>query len=501
MTGGLRGGRAVKARCGAKRLPSGPGRVCLLLIVLFFALPFRQASAQDPAFLLGPVEAAGFSREEVRFLQFALAMRSDYNGMLDGAWGKLSEGALERYAWKELGTGPTNLTLAALVLSVADEVVSNGWNTLDAETYGLSLLFPFEAVQSKGTQGSFENWSHQGSTLAYSFARADTERTSGFHDFVARQHAGSEPVYELRRDGTAITTARTSEGSLYARSEFVEGAWSTVMLSASNADAGLMRAVSGSIRRGPGEPLVLPDQGRLVAILDMVALLAQEDTTPGTPPVAPPQAGAGVPGGNGFVSTGTGFVVNSGGDVLTNAHVVEGCRRYEVDDRPARLVAVSDAFDLALLNAPERAGLAHAVFAATPARLNSDVTAAGFPLSGILEGLNVTRGAVSSLKGLRGSSFDMQISAPVQPGNSGGPLFGSSGQVVGVVVARLDKRAVEEQTGALPENVNFAVRGEAAKLFLAQNGVEITVGAQGPVLPPPEIAERAVQVTVRVTCQ
>ncbi|WP_132546510.1 trypsin-like peptidase domain-containing protein [Rhodovulum euryhalinum] len=54
----------------------------------------------------------------------------------------------------------------------------------------------------------------------------------------------------------------------------------------------------------------------------------------------------------------------------------------------------------------------------------------GYPYFGILDGLNLTRGSVSSLKGIGGDGFTMQISAPVQPGNSGGPLLNEYGQVV-----------------------------------------------------------------------
>lgn len=65
----------------------------------------------------------------------------------------------------------------------------------------------------------------------------------------------------------------------------------------------------------------------------------------------------------------------------------------------------------------------------------------------------------------------MQISAPVQPGASGGPVFDRNGLVVGVVVAKLDAARVADLTGDIPQNINFAVRAEIAKLFLAAQGV------------------------------
>ncbi|WP_145962903.1 hypothetical protein [Mangrovicoccus ximenensis] len=75
----------------------------------------------------------------------------------------------------------------------------------------------------------------------------------------------------------------------------------------------------------------------------------------------------------------------------------------------------------------------------------------------------MTRGAVTSMTGLRGDRREMQISAPAQSGNSGGPALGARGEVLGVVVAKLDAAAVAADTGDLPQNVNFEIRGEVAR--------------------------------------
>lgn len=113
---------------------------------------------------------------------------------------------------------------------------------------------------------------------------------------------------------------------------------------------------------------------------------------------------------------------------------------------------------------------------------------------------NVTRGAVTSLKGLGGDGVRMQISAPVQPGNSGGPVVNAAGQIVGVVVSKLDAQLVQDVLGDIPQNINFAIRAEIAKLFLYQNGVEPVEAVDAPALAPEDLAERAEGFTVLISC-
>ena len=90
--------------------------------------------------------------------------------------------------------------------------------------------------------------------------------------------------------------------------------------------------------------------------------------------------------------SGTGFAVTTEGHLLTNAHVVDGCERLSVDGNEAKLLATEENFDLALLQVPGLEVKQFAVFADNPAPLNSDITTAGFPLAGLLGGLNITRG-------------------------------------------------------------------------------------------------------------
>jgi len=94
----------------------------------------------------------------------------------------------------------------------------------------------------------------------------------------------------------------------------------------------------------------------------------------------------------------------------------------------------------------------------------------------------------------------MQLTAPVQPGNSGGPLLGPSGNVVGVVVGKLDAIKLAQLTGDIPQNVNFAIAGGIARAFMDANGVDYELASPDATLTPAEIAERARGFTLLIEC-
>lgn len=190
-------------------------------------------------------------------------------------------------------------------------------------------------------------------------------------------------------------------------------------------------------------------------------------------PGAPP---AGVTGRS--LSTGTGFVVSQG-RALTNTHVIEDCRggirlrNAAGAEMEARVLASDPQRDLALLEVPANAGPALAFRREGVAvRRGEGVVTYGFPLSGILSsGPTLTTGEISALAGLADNQQQFQISAPVQPGNSGGPLLDMGGNVVGVIVSKLNAQRVAQRTGDIPQNVNFAVKGTEALDFLRRNNV------------------------------
>lgn len=136
------------------------------------------------------------------------------------------------------------------------------------------------------------------------------------------------------------------------------------------------------------------------------------------------------------------------------------------------------------------------------ARLGEDVSVFGFPLSGLLASTgNFTRGNITAAAGLADDTRYFQISAPVQPGNSGGPLLDRYGNVVGIVVAKLNAISVATVTDDIAQNVNFAIKASIAESFLQANGVHFLSGTVDKKLAPEDVAAKAQSVAVEVECR
>jgi hypothetical protein len=138
------------------------------------------------------------------------------------------------------------------------------------------------------------------------------------------------------------------------------------------------------------------------------------------------------------------------------------------------------------------------------ARLGEAVAAYGFPYSDLLSSSgNFTLGSVTSLSGFKNDSRFIQIQAPVQPGNSGGPLLDMSGSVIGVVAERLDAIVMMQAGGGVPQNVNFAIQAPIVVNFLSSKGITPKLDSPNarPVLPSSDVADLAKDFTVQVYCE
>ena len=202
------------------------------------------------------------------------------------------------------------------------------------------------------------------------------------------------------------------------------------------------------------------------------------------------------------VASGTGIVVDPDGYVLTNHHVIRDCQEMRVGERERIDVAAIDSnADLALL----KLRTPHTAFATfrdgNGARPGEEVVVLGFPLYGLLgTDVIVTTGAINALAGIRNDRSQIQISAPTQPGNSGGPVLDSSGNLVGVVVSVLNGPKMASATGFIPENINFAINEATARRFLDTEHVHYRVASSGAKFSAPDIAEKGTAFTLLLEC-
>jgi TPR repeat protein len=184
------------------------------------------------------------------------------------------------------------------------------------------------------------------------------------------------------------------------------------------------------------------------------------------------------------VGTGSGFFVTGDGHIVTSYHVVAGSTSIRVKPQdgkelPAVIHRVDRANDLALLKVPA-SSIPLAVGASSGVRRGDTVYALGFPLVTI-QGFEpkVTNGIISSLTGLLDDPTTFQITNPLQPGNSGGPIVSADGQVVGVASSVLSGKRVAARTGLLPQNVNYAVKSNYLVEFLRSiSGLDFAVAGK-----------------------
>jgi serine protease Do len=258
--------------------------------------------------------------------------------------------------------------------------------------------------------------------------------------------------------------------------------------------------VSGSLGAAmTGSPFTSPPT--FTAPPAAVAVARTPEPVVPTPPAVAPKA----PEDRPRASSGTGFYVSRDGHLLTNAHVVKDCTSIEVNGPngpvPARIAARDASNDLALLKT-EITPL-KVVALRSGVRLGEAVAVFGYPLSGVLATSgNFTLGNITALTGIGDDTRYFQISAPVQPGNSGGPLVDANGNFIGVVTAKLNAlRVMVATNGDIPQNVNFAIKGAVASTFLESNGVSVAVGTDTTALPPADLADHAKSVSAFIACR
>ncbi len=175
---------------------------------------------------------------------------------------------------------------------------------------------------------------------------------------------------------------------------------------------------------------------------------------------------------NNEVASGSGFFISKEGIIVTNNHVIQGSSRIEVvignkrDIYNAKVTLKDTINDIAILNLIDfdyskyfSKDIPYSIKQEGQSQVGEVVFTLGYPLGNIMGNTaRMSTGNISSQYGINDDPRIYQISNPIQPGNSGGPLINKNGQVVGIVVATLNAKSFLENTGIIPQNVNFAIK-------------------------------------------
>jgi S1-C subfamily serine protease len=175
--------------------------------------------------------------------------------------------------------------------------------------------------------------------------------------------------------------------------------------------------------------------------------------------------------------SGTGFAYGNG-YIVTNHHVVDEAKSIKVKgiagtfttEYSAEVVASDKVNDIAILKINDSKfssmGTIPYNVSTRMAEVGEDIFVLGYPLTQTMgDEIKLTNGIVSSRTGFQGDVSNYQITAPIQPGNSGGPMFDSKGNVIGIVVAH--------HAGA--ENAGYAIKTSYLKNLIESAGLNIVL--------------------------
>ena len=178
------------------------------------------------------------------------------------------------------------------------------------------------------------------------------------------------------------------------------------------------------------------------------------------------------------VSSGSGFAISPDGHVVTNYHVVNGCQNVKIHHEgnviPTTVVTSDSKSDLALLKGDFKPKTHLSVSKENP-QLMQEIYVAGYPFGQrVSSSVKVTKGIVSSLTGFKNNTANIQIDAALNTGNSGGPIIGTNGNVVGVAVAKLSATNKKNKYTSLPEGMNFGIKASMVRSFLESNNIRLS---------------------------
>ena len=208
-----------------------------------------------------------------------------------------------------------------------------------------------------------------------------------------------------------------------------------------------------------------------------------------------------------IIGTGSAIRINATGSLVTNSHVINDCLAIsDPDENYFKIVINNQVQDIAILDVSEKVGESnkdnYALLSDDDIVLGQSIFVAGFPFTAMLKSLNFTEGTISSLSGIGGNTQHFQITAAMQPGNSGGPILSETGSVIGVAVGKLSDSVMLKLAGSLPQSVNFGIDVQILKRILDNNSIPYETGSPffSFLSSREKVAAHAQEITEQINC-
>lgn len=426
------------------------------------------------------------SRDDRAAIQVALQWYGFYRGGIDADFGPGTRGAIQN--WQQANGFDTTGFLttrqrATLIRGYESAVARFAFGPFRDEAAGIEITLPLGMVAFDRHEAPFAHFrSINGSDVRVLLISQEGSQSAFYGLYEILQTLEAIPLDGERDrgrdrftiDGRSATARAHVEAQL--RNNQIKG-WILFWGPSDDADADvIMATMRDSFRPIQG---VLPSDAGATA-----STVARRDLVSGLEVRRPERSR-------------TGFFVDATGSVVTSAEAVQGCGRVTIDEAyRAQVRSVDPATGIAVLTPEDPlVPLAFAQFAGTAPRVGSEIRVSGFSYQDTLTRPIVSFGQLSDLTGLNGEADLRRLTLSAQPGDSGGPVFDASGAVIGMLLPR-----PETPGRILPDDVNFAVSGEAIQAALQGAGLTASVNRANTPMSAEMLTRMSGDLTVLVSC-
>jgi len=444
----------------------------------------RRAREETPA--QAQRAEAQLDRDERALIQTALQWKGFYDLAIDAAFGPGTRRAMAAYQGAR-GYDATGILTTAqrteLVAEYRAELAAIGLETWRDETAGISIDLPLAMIEFDRYEAPFAHFRERGGSGVQGLLisqQGNLATLFGLYEIMQTLEIVPLDGTRERRRNSFLLTGQNDSLRSHTFAEYANGQVKgfTLVWTPEQDDrmARVIPAAQSSFATfGPALADGIGASPSAVSGIDLLAGLEVRRPT----------------------HSRTGFYVDGTGTIVTTDALLDQCGRVTIDETYDAEVTLRDPdLGIAVLRPRQPlAPLAFANFRMTEPQLRAEIVVAGFSFEDLLTRPVLNFGQVAGLSGLEGEETLRRLAVQVMPGDAGGPVFDSTGSVLGMLLPRDDSGA-----RVLPGDVNFAADGALIHRALRGAGLRPASLDRSTVLPAEELALQAADMTVLVSC-